>query len=92
MSRRLWNESAHPGVTFLHATRVPSSPALPAGLKVPLLAEAAGLAAVPAFLVTRRLASPDERITLERPGAVIRQYAGVALMRRLVGVAQLLLT
>ena len=42
-------------------------PVLPA-FQLPLLADEAGIATVRAFLVHRRLATPDELLTLERPG------------------------
>jgi 5-methylthioribose kinase len=46
-----------------------SSPALPTGFQLPVLADDAGLATVRDFLVARRLATPAEPLTLERPGA-----------------------
>jgi len=46
----------------------PPSPSLPA-FQLPLHADDAGIATVRAFLVQRRLATPDEPLALERPGA-----------------------
>lgn len=51
------------------APALTSSPALSAGFQLPVRADAAGLATVRAFLVDRRLATPAEPLTLERPGA-----------------------
>ncbi len=50
---------------------MPSDPhpsSVPA-FQLPVVADAAGLAAVQAYLVLRRLAAPDESLVLERPGS-----------------------